>query len=239
MIFGLCPFLWSKLAIFDFDGHFHPSDGGKDRQDSAHSCPPGWRRLPQKKSVRATKLFDVPLKVWDASLAITMYGHHFEGFLLWKILIWPFVESLFNIYIHLWTFHIKKVKIISGQATNNKQKTQNIALSSDKVVNKTPQIIHNHQILPVSTKDHQWRPEIPNNQPTCTTNMVLSHFLHRLWVLRKRKVLKSNLHCICKIFISPGNSSGKEIRCFLLNSILHRNTPVSSKNIDIDNVTAP
>ena len=37
--------------------------------------------------------------------------------------------------------------------------------------------------------------------------MVLSHFLHRLWVLRKRKVLKSILHCICKIFISPGNSS--------------------------------
>ena len=37
--------------------------------------------------------------------------------------------------------------------------------------------------------------------------MVLSHFMHRLWGLRKRKVLKSILHCICKIFISPGNSS--------------------------------
>ena len=35
--FGLWPFLWSNLAIFDFDGHFHPSNGGKDRQDSAHS----------------------------------------------------------------------------------------------------------------------------------------------------------------------------------------------------------
>ena len=39
--FGLWPFLWSNLAIFDFDGHFHPSNGGKDRQDSAHSCPHG------------------------------------------------------------------------------------------------------------------------------------------------------------------------------------------------------
>ena len=27
------------------------------------------------------------------------------------------------------------------------------------------------------------------------------------WDLQKRKVLKSNLHCICKILISPGNSS--------------------------------
>ena len=72
-------------------------------------------------------------------------------------------------------------------------------------------MIHNHQILPVSTKNHQWWPEIPNNQPTCTTNMVLSHFMHRLWVLRKRKVLNSILHCICKIFISPGNSSEERI----------------------------
>ena len=94
MTFGFWPFLWSKLAIFEFDGHFHPSNGGKDRQDSAHSCPRRWRRLPQKKSVRATKLFDVPLKVWDASLAITMFGHHFKGFLLWKILLWPFIEIL-------------------------------------------------------------------------------------------------------------------------------------------------
>ena len=39
--FGLWPFLWSNLAIFDFDGHFHQSNGGKDRQDSAHSCPHG------------------------------------------------------------------------------------------------------------------------------------------------------------------------------------------------------
>ena len=31
--------------------------------------------------------------------------------------------------------------------------------------------------------------------------------MHWLWGLRKRKVLKSILHCICMIFISPGNSS--------------------------------
>ena len=48
------------------------------------------------------------------------------------------------------------------------------------------------------------------NSQQPTTNMVLSHFLHRLWVLRKRKVLKSILHFICKIFISPGNSSGTD-----------------------------
>ena len=34
--------------------------------------------------------------------------------------------------------------------------------------------------------------------------------MHWLWVLQKRKVLKSNLHFICKIFISPGNSSDIE-----------------------------
>ena len=47
-----------------------------------------------KKSSGATKLFDAVLKVWDASLAITMFGHHFEGFLLWKIFFWPFIEIL-------------------------------------------------------------------------------------------------------------------------------------------------
>ena len=47
--FGLWPFLWSNLAIFDFDDNFHPSNGGKDRQDLAHSCPRGWRRLSYKK----------------------------------------------------------------------------------------------------------------------------------------------------------------------------------------------
>ena len=85
--------------------------------------------------------------------------------------------------------------------------THNIALFSDRVVNKTLKIAPNHQILPVSTKNHQWWPGIPNNQPTWTTSMVLSHFMQRPWGLRKRKVLKSILHCICMIFISPGNSS--------------------------------
>ena len=86
--------------------------------------------------------------------------------------------------------------------------TQNIAFFSDKVVNETPKIIINHQVLPVSTKNHKWWPGIPNNQPTWTSNKVLNHFVPRLWGLHKRKVLKSILHCICKIFISPGNSSG-------------------------------
>ena len=85
--------------------------------------------------------------------------------------------------------------------------TQNIAFFSDKVVNETPKIIINHQVLPVSTKNHKWWPGIPNNQPTWTSNKVLNHFVPRLWGLHKRKVLKSILHCICKIFISPGNSS--------------------------------
>ena len=119
--FGLWPFLWSNLAIFDFDGHFHPSNGGKDRQDSAHSCPRGWRRLPQKKSVRAIKLTDVALKVWDTSLAITTFGHHFEGFFLWKILITPFIDILVQ-YLHSFKDRsYKKVKRISEQATNNKK----------------------------------------------------------------------------------------------------------------------
>ena len=48
------------------------------------------------------------------------------------------------------------------------------------------------------------------NQLTCTTNMILSHYVHRLWGLQKRKVLKSILHCNWEIFISPGNSSGTE-----------------------------
>ena len=53
----------------------------------------------QKRSVGATKLFDAVLKVWDASLAITMFGHNFEGFLLWKILVWPFKVILVQ-YLH-------------------------------------------------------------------------------------------------------------------------------------------
>ena len=53
----------------------------------------------QKKSIGATKLFDAVLKVWDASLAITIFGHNFEGFLLWKILVWPFKVILVQ-YLH-------------------------------------------------------------------------------------------------------------------------------------------
>ena len=53
----------------------------------------------QKKSIGATKLFDAVLKVWDASLAITMFGHHFEGFLLWKIPVWSFKDILVQ-YLH-------------------------------------------------------------------------------------------------------------------------------------------
>ena len=33
--FGLWPFLWSNLAIFDFDGHFHPSNGRHTCHNSA------------------------------------------------------------------------------------------------------------------------------------------------------------------------------------------------------------
>jgi len=33
--------------------------------------------------------------------------------------------------------------------------TQNIAFFSDKVVNETPKIIINHQVLPISTKNHK------------------------------------------------------------------------------------
>ena len=36
--------------------------------------------------------------------------------------------------------------------------------------------------------------------------------MHRLWVLRNWKVLKSILHCIWKIFTSPGNSSDRAVR---------------------------
>ena len=49
----------------------------------------------------------------------------------------------------------RKVKKISEQATNDKKITQNIALFGDKIASKTPKIVHSHQILPVSTKNHQ------------------------------------------------------------------------------------
>ena len=50
-------------------------------------------------------------------------------------------------------------------------------------------------------------PAMTTNQLTCTTNMILSHYMHRLWGLQRSKVLKSILHCNWEIFISPGNSS--------------------------------
>ena len=49
------------------------------------------------------------------------------------------------------------------------------------------------------------------NNLICTTNMNLSHYMHRLWGSQKRKVLNSILHCNLEIFISPGNSSAKSV----------------------------
>ena len=63
-------------------------------------------------------------------------------------------------------------------------------------------------IIIKNTRIHQKPPAVPTNQLTCSTNMVLSHYMHRLGGLQRRKVLKSVLHCIKEIFISPGNSSG-------------------------------
>ena len=37
--FGLWPLLWPNWAIFDFDGHFIPLNGGKDRKDFVQSFP--------------------------------------------------------------------------------------------------------------------------------------------------------------------------------------------------------
>ena len=39
----------------------------------------------QKKSSVAWKMTDVVWKVWDTYLATTIFGHHLEGFLLWKM----------------------------------------------------------------------------------------------------------------------------------------------------------
>ena len=64
-------------------------------------------------------------------------------------------------------------------------------------------IIKNHQ----NCKYTKISPAMPTNQLTCTTNMILSHYMHRLWGLQRSKVLKSILHCNWEIFISPGNSS--------------------------------
>ena len=75
----------------------------------------------QKESIGAMKTTDAAWKVWDASLAITISGHHFEGFLLWKILLWPFIDILVQ-YLHLFMeISYQKIKRISEQATNNKK----------------------------------------------------------------------------------------------------------------------
>ena len=63
-------------------------------------------------------------------------------------------------------------------------------------------IIKNHQ----NCKYTKISPAMPTNQLTCTTNMILSHYMHRLWGLQRSKVLKSILHCSWEIFISPGSS---------------------------------
>ena len=68
-------------------------------------------------------------------------------------------------------------------------------------------IIKNHQ----NCKYTKISPAMPTNQLTCTTNMILSHYMHRLWGLQRSKVLKSILHCSWEIFISPGNSSAMHI----------------------------
>ena len=74
----------------------------------------------QKESIGAMKTTDAAWKVWDASLAITMFGHNFEGFLLWKILLWPFID-MFVLHLHSFMDNsYKKVRRISEQATNNK-----------------------------------------------------------------------------------------------------------------------
>ena len=59
------------------------------------------------------------------------------------------------------------------------------------------------------------------NQLTCTTNMILVHYMHRLWGLQRSKVLKPILHCNWKIFISPGNSSETEI-IYLGNQLVNK-----------------
>ena len=65
-------------------------------------------------------------------------------------------------------------------------------------------IIKNHQ----NCKYTKISPAMPTSELTCTTNMILSHYMHRLWGLQRSKVLKSILHCSWEILISPGNSSG-------------------------------
>ena len=68
----------------------------------------------------------------------------------------------------------------------------------------------NHQKSP-KIKIHKKSPAMTTNQLTCTTNMsVVSNFLHRLWGLQRRKVLKFILHCNWKILISHGNNSASE-----------------------------
>ena len=73
------------------------------------------------------------------------------------------------------------------------------------------EIIKNHQ----KSKYIKKSPAMPTNQLTCTTNMILSHYRHRLWGLERRKVLNSILHCNWEIFISPGNSSVTRFNLFI------------------------
>ena len=78
---------------------------------------------------------------------------------------------------------------------------------------------------------------MPTNQLTCTTNMILSHYRHRLWGLQRSKVLKSILHCNWEIFISPGNSSALCLRddrlpkfgCFFEKSLKSEYNVISNK----------
>ena len=38
----------------------------------------------------------------------------------------------------------------------------------------------NHQKITKNNQNHQESPATPTNQPTCTTNMIFSHYMHQL-----------------------------------------------------------
>ena len=83
----------------------------------------------------------------------------------------------------------------------NHQKLSNIC----QICKKPQKITKNHQKI---TKNHQKSSTTPTNQLMCTTNMIISHYMHQLWGLQRWKVFNSILLSNWEIFISPGNSSG-------------------------------
>ena len=68
-------------------------------------------------------------------------------------------------------------------------------------------------ITDVTGKDLKY-PPASKNVPTIWVSVALCI---GCGFLQKRKVLKSNLHCNCKIFISSGNSSGPDPTSWLPN----------------------